>query len=249
MDYVFFLGGMDAEMSRIKELLTIHKRKFFSKGLPWNDAKLSCYSVELEGLTDNEIPVLIELSIDCEHPSNSIVIDPVGLGWSKSSLFQVCDMIGHKPLNIDLYISANDHGWIPAMYQVGASKEDVATIRLAERIAQGITKEHEDEAVRAIAQKEVINGVTIIRMKHSKCAPVTDRLYDPTVKENLLILSEDGEVNYFGDGLLCKKLKEVFQGWNGGSGLGKANEDAFWGGYPSHNEVLQFVVGYFNTKN
>ena len=154
-------------------------------------------------------------------------------------------MIGHQPINIDLFISANDHGWIPAMYNVGASREDVIAIRQAERIAQGITKEHEDEAIRAIADKICINGVTIVKMRHSRCASVTDRLYDLSSPQNLLILSDDGEVNYFGNGMLCQLLKDVFQGWNGGSGLGNSNGIAFWGGHPNHDEVLKFITEYF----
>ena len=248
MDYVFFLGGMDAEMSRIKELLTIHQKKFFCRDLPWNDAKASYYVTDFNNLLLNETPVLIELVIDCKIPSNSLVIDPVGESWDKSSLLQVCDMIDHKPLSIDLYISANDHGWIPAMYKLGASEEDVAMIRRAERIAQGITDEHEQEAIRAIANKEIINGVTIVKMSHSKCAPVTDRLYSDTQKQNLLVLSEDGEVNYFGNGLLCKTLKDKFGGWNGGSGLGKSEDSAFWGGYPSQDEIVQFITNYFKVE-
>lgn len=176
-NYVFFLGGMDAEMSRIKELLTIHHKKFFTKGLPWNNANASVYQNEFLSLEKSEKAVLIELKIDCIIPENSLVIDPIGEPWFKSSLFQVCDLIGHDPIVIDLYISANDHGWIPEMYKVGATDEDVAAIRRAERIAQGITEEHEQEAIRAIREKKIINGVTIVKMKHSKCAPVTDRLY------------------------------------------------------------------------
>lgn len=248
MDFVFFLGGMDAEMSRIKELLTIHQKKFFCRDLPWNDAKASYYATDLNNLLSNERPVLIELVIDCVIPSNSLIIDPIGESWEKSSLLQICDIIGHKPLNIDLFISANDHGWIPAMYKLGASEEDVATVRLAERRAQGITQEHEKEAIRAIANKKVINGVTIVEMSHSKCAPVTDRLYSDTEKQNLLILSNDGEVNYFGNGLLCKILKDKFDGWNGGSGLGKSEDVAFWRGYPSQEEVLQFITNYFKAE-
>ncbi len=74
---------------------------------------------------------------------------------------------------------------------------------------------------------------------------LTDRLYDPTKPQNLLILSNDGEVNYFGNGILCQILKDKFDGWNGGSGLGDCNGIAFWGGYPNHNDILKFVTDYF----
>jgi hypothetical protein len=76
-------------------------------------------------------------------------------------------------------------------------------------------------------------------MAHSKCATVTDRLFGRY--DQLLILSGDGEVNFYGDGAICTALKEKFDGWNGGSGLGQVGGSAFWGGYPNHDEVLDFV--------
>ncbi len=241
---VFFLGGMDTEMSRIKELLAIHNKKFFCKDLPLNNAKASCYKDELANLSGDEIAVLIELEIDCQVPENSIVIDPAGENWDKSALFQVCDMIGHRPINIDLYISANDHGWIPAMYAVGASKEDVMTIRQAERMAQGITVQDEEEAIEAIDGKEEINGVTVVHLKHIKCIPVTDRLYDPAKPQNLLIISDCGEINYYGNGFLCQILKEDFGGRNGGSGLGKKDGTAFWSTEDYNEAAISFILNY-----
>ena len=153
-------------------------------------------------------------------------------------------------------VAANDAGYIPAMLALGATPEEVARVRLADRSAQGITPEQELQAEEAIAASEVVGEMVVVHLAHSKCATVSDRLFGeyPSGRENLLILSGDGEVNYFGDGALCAALKEKFpeapapwapekmaQSWAGGSGLGKAGGQAFWGGYPSQDEVLAFL--------
>ena len=105
-------------------------------------------------------------------------------------------------------------------------------------------------------------------MAHSKTATVADRLFEKDKQQNLLILSGDGEVNYFGDGKLCKMLQgektgeqpapwdpnqtvpvyDNFGGWNGGAGLGDEKGNAFWGGYPNHAEVLKYIVEYNRNK-
>lgn len=255
---IFFLGGKDAEMSRIKEILLIKNQKLYDKNLPWNDANLSSYKSELEALPKDAQPVFIELKNDIQAPDNAVNIDPVGDKWFNASLLQVCEMIGHTPLLLDVYIAANDHDWIPGMQKLGASSEEISMIRQAERDSQGITKEQEEEAERAISEMETFNGLQIVRMKHSKTAPVTDRLYDPKVEQNLLIISDDGELNYYGNGWLCEKLqgKEIgeeekpwgkskiydnFGGWSGGGGLGKKDGIGFWGGYADPEKVLKFI--------
>lgn len=72
---------------------------------------------------------------------------------------------------------------------------------------QGITPEQEAEAERALGCREVINGVTVVRMSHSKTATVADRLFDPEKEQRLLILSGDGESNFFGKKELCLLLQ------------------------------------------
>lgn len=93
------------------------------------------------------------------------------------------------------------------MMEMGAAPEEIARVRRRDRMCQGITEEQEKEAERAISKKEEICGVTIVRMAHSKTATVADRLFEKDKQQNLLILSDDGEANYFGDGKLCKMLQ------------------------------------------
>lgn len=147
----------------------------------------------------------------------------------------------------------------------GATKEEINAIRYKDRAAQGITPEQEKQAEEAVANAKEVFGVTVIRMAHSKTAPVTDRLFDPDKPQNIAIFSADGEVNYFGPEDICRALQgnkiderpapwdpnqtenlyDHFGGWTGGSGLGKEGGTAYWGGYPNHVEALEFIL----TKN
>ncbi len=139
-------------------------------------------------------------------------------------------------------VAANDARYIPGMLAIVATAEEVDRVRAFDRAAQGITPDQEAEGLRAIAEKAVEGRLTIVKMSHSKTATVADRMFGQY--DQLLILSGDGEANFFGDGALCASLKEKFEGWNGGSGLGKTGETAYWGGYPNHEEVLSFVKNF-----
>ena len=245
MKKYFFLGGLDLEMVEIKKILEAEGINFEDKNLGWG-AKASAYSEEIiDAVNDGFTPVLVELELDVELPKGIVVIDHHGQRASEPpSIKQVLDLLGLEADRWQKLVGANDAGYIPAMLVIGATEEEVAQIRAADRSAQGITPEQEDEAERAISSAEKIGSLVVIRMSHSKCATVSDRLFGtwPDGRENLLVLSEDGEVNFFGNGALCTDLKEKFEGWNGGSGLGDSEGIAFWGGYPNHNDVLNFVV-------
>lgn len=139
-------------------------------------------------------------------------------------------------------VAANDAGYIPAMEALGVTREEIHRVRALDRSAQGITSEQEKIAIEAIENKEVLGRLTVVRLEHSKCAPVTDRLYGAVDQLVIFSTDEEGEVNFFGDGKLCATLKDKFQGWNGGSGLGKKGANAYWGGTPAdQNAVLAFL--------
>lgn len=139
-----------------------------------------------------------------------------------------------------LLVAANDARYIPGMLAIGATQEEIDCVRMFDRLVQGITPAQDTEGLRAIGEKEILGRLTVVRMSHSKTATVADRLFGQY--DQLLILSGDGEVNFFGDGALCAELKDKFEGWNGGSGLGKLGANAYWGcGSPNQAEVLEFV--------
>ena len=159
----------------------------------------------------------------------------------RSSLEQVADLIGHKLSLFEEFVSANDKGFIPKMIELAKiknlSKEEtqklINEVRLQDRAAQGITPE----------QEKIAENLTVVRMSHSKTATVCDRLYGGY--KNLLVLSEDGEVNFFGCQKVIKKLSDLVKGsWSGGD---LDHDNGFWGGYPQDLNVEKEVKHLLNV--
>ncbi len=238
--FVFFIGGADAEMVEIIKVLANAGAEMINNNLGWG-ASASAYVIEIAAaVAAGKVLVLIELIKDIELPESTILVDHHGDRSSEpASILQVLSLLGLEPNRWQLLIAANDSGYIPGMLAIGATPEEVASVRLADRSAQGIMPEQEAAAEEAIAGREVAGRLTIVHLPHSKCATVTDRLFGQY--DQLLILSGDGEVNFFGDGQLCAVLKEKFEGWNGGSGLGQRGGSAYWGGYPDQVAVENFI--------
>lgn len=254
---VFFLGGADAEMLAIADACREAGVAIVDKHLGWG-AAASAYSSEIAAaVSEGKTPVLVELTLDIELPASAIVVDHHNENAGRpASILQVLSLLGVEPTRRQLLIAANDSGYIPAMLALGATPEEIAEVRLADRAAQGISSEQEREAERAIADATVVNGVTIIKMAHSKTATVCDRLFNPDKEQRLLILSEDGESNFFGNGELCRLLqgedtgKKTEQGYTiyshfGGWIGGNLPQSGFWGGYADQKEVEKFVIDFF----
>ncbi len=262
----FFLGGADLEMSTIRTLLDKEGVTYSDANLKWG-ASTSKYGEEIEKVAENgKTPVIVELAVDSPVPENTINVDHHNENASKpASILQVCELLDVKPTREMLLVAANDSGYIPAMLAMGATKEEIESIRYRDRASQGITPEQEKQAEEAIAGAREVCGVTIVKMAHSKTATVTDRLFDPDKPQNIAIFSADGEVNYFGPEDICRALQgnktgerpapwdpkqtevlyDHFGGWVGGAGLGKEGGSAYWIGYPNHAEALEFIL----TKN
>ncbi|MBI5004431.1 hypothetical protein HZC00_05060 [Candidatus Kaiserbacteria bacterium] len=253
MSFKFFLGGADAEMRHIAEVLSTNDVPFVDAGLGWG-AHASAYAAEIAvAAQDGFTPVLVELDNELHAatewspaknpvalPPGTVVVDHHGnRSGEPASILQVLALIGREPTRWDDLIAANDSGFIPAMLAIGATDWEVDSVRAADRSAQGITPEQESEAERAIASTEVDGRLKVVHLAHSKCATITDRLFGRY--DQLLVLSGDGEANFYGDGALCAVLKEKFAGWTGGSGLGQEGGNAFWGGNPPHAEVEKFL--------
>ena len=74
-------------------------------------------------------------------------------------------------------------------------------------------------------------------LPHSKTSTVTDRLYGKY--DNLLIISEDGETNFYGTTEIIQMLNEKFPGgWSGGQ-LDQGS--GFWGGYVNQEAIKNAV--------
>ena len=256
---VVFAGGYDGEMVEIINVCREAGVDVIDKHLGWG-ASVDAYKAEIEkALAEGKTPVCIELA-GAEAIAGAVVIDHHNENSGKpASILQVLDLLGMEPSRRQQLIAANDTGYIPGMLALGATAEEVAEVRLLDRSAQGITPEQETEAERAIAAAEVVNGVTIVRMAHSKTATVCDRLFDPKKEQRLLILSADGESNFFGAGALCLALQgedtgekteqgytiySHFGGWIGGN----LPSSGFWGGYGDQKAIEEFVVNWFAAK-
>ena len=168
-----------------------------------------------------------------------------------SSLEQVSELVGHKLSLFEEFISANDKGFIPKMIELAKtknlSKEQteklIQKVRLQDRAAQGITPEQEKIAEEAIKEAEVSDFLTVVRMAHSKTSTVCDRLWGQY--KNLLILSEDGEVNFFGERRVIERLSSLVKGsWSGGD---LDHNNGFWGGYPQDLNVEKEVKNLLNV--
>lgn len=254
---VVFAGGYDGEMVAIINACREAGVEVVDNHLGWG-ASASAYAEEIaQAVSEGKVPILVELTLDIEVPSTAIIVDHHNENAGKpASILQVLDLLGVEPSREQQLIAANDSGYIPAMLALGATAEEIAKVRYADRAAQGITPEQEIEAERAIATAEVVNGVTIVRMAHSKTATVCDRLFNPEKEQRLLILSEDGESNFFGNGELCKALQgedtgrktdegytiySHFGGWVGGN----LPSSGFWGGYGDQQAIEEYIVKFF----
>lgn len=238
--YVFFLGGKDAEMVHISEKLAEAGMEVVNKNLGWG-AKASSYAEEIAATAAaGKLPVIVELEVDIDLPQGTINIDHHNERTGEpAAILQVLSLLGLNPNRYDRLIAANDEGFIFGMQAIGATAKEILDIRAFDRACQGITPEMELEAEHAISKKEIVGGLTVVRMAHSKCATVTDRLFGQC--EFLLILSGDGEVNFYAFSAdeaakaLVSAVNQKFSGgWVFGGGTG-------WGGYPNHEEVLTFI--------
>ena len=262
-DLHFFLGGNDLEMKAIKNLLEKNGASYSDANLSWG-ASTSAYGDEIQKVADEgKTPVIIELTVDSTLPKNTINVDHHNENASRAaSILQVCELLGIEPTRKMQLVAANDCGYIPAMLAMGATKEEVAMIRYRDRASQGITAEQEEQTEEALKHTKEIYGVTIVMLPHSKTATVTDRLFDESKPQNLLIISADGETNYYGPEDICRKLQgnkvgerpapwdpnqteilyDHFGGWIGGAGIGKEGGTGFWGGYADQKEIAKFVL-------
>mgnify|MGYP000845868201 FL=1 len=193
------------------------------------------YGVELQGQAPEGMINIDHHYYDGDDRSNE-----------KSSLEQVAELIGHELTLYEQFVAENDKGFIPAMLTLAKNKnlseketqKMIEKVRLQDRAAQGITSEQEEIAERAIEEAEVSALLTVVRMEHSKTATVCDRLYGRY--KNLLVVSSDGEVNFFGSREVIKKLSDLVEGsWSGGD---LSHDNGFWGGYPSQDLDIEKEV-------
>ena len=258
---LFVTPRNDGEAVAIIEMLEKNGEQFLVTGQAWGaswDGLEEDIKEKIEKAKQDGIEVIgVELQGDSHGATN---IDHHVYGEDdrsnpKASIEQVADKIGAQLTLEERFVAANDKGYIPAMEklgeELGITGADLETIiqnvRMKDRMAQGITLEQEEQAKAAIeplgdlaAKRSYIE----INLPHSKTATVTDRLYGKY--DELLIISGDGESNFYGSTETINMLNEKFPGgWSGGQ---LDQENGFWGGYVDQNALREALREYMDEK-
>lgn len=196
---LFLLGGHDLEMMTIKRLLTSYGFNVLDRNLKWG-ACLSSYA----DIFASPDPLLLIYGIELKDdlglsdPRYKPIDHHNSLSYLPSSLEQTATLIGHSLTRDEELIAANDRGYIPAMQDLGATKEQIDDIRHRDRLAQGITEEDEALAQASISKNLVTagSGTLIVYSLTPRFSAVCDRLF-PYPR---LLVYTDEEWVFYGDG-------------------------------------------------
>jgi hypothetical protein len=239
MTYRFFLGGRDLEMVEIRRLLDCHAPgQIEDQRLAWG-AALSAYREELlAALGRGETPVFIELADDLPadffERSRTITVDHHGALAGRdrpTSLEQVFALLG---LPAEAWtrrlalVAANDRAHVAGKRAFGATAEEIAEIRAADRAAQGITALDEAEALRAIAARRVEGRVTIVATAGNTSSAVADLMLPEMGGPGFarLLVAMPIKVAVFGDGAAIQALGAAYpRSWWGGD----LPAEGYWG--------------------
>lgn len=248
----------DGEAVQIKNILKNKNIKTLVTkqgwGASWANLELEIKK-EIENLKNKDFKIFgVELQGQAPEGAVNIdhhIYDGDDRSNEKSSLEQVAELIDHELTLYEQFVSANDKGFIPKMIELAKtrnlSKEEtqklIEKVRLQDRTAQGITPEQEEIAEKAIQEAEISDSLTVVHMAHSKTSTVCDRLWGQY--KNLLIVSSDGEVNFFGERRVIETLSNLVEGsWSGGD---LDHDNGFWGGYPQDLNVEKEVKNLLNV--
>ena len=229
MEKLFILGGMDAEMKTIADIISKTEGvKALDSNLFWYNATYENLSDEIKGAVNlalaNGTPVYgLELRGNMEGVINidHHKYEDEDRYNEKATIEQVAEILGLSLTPFEIAVALNDKGFIPLMQKAGVDAETISKVRRLDRECQGITPEMENEAEECLKNKYVIGDLTVVCSSHSKSSCYTDRLFGAYTK--LLVISKD-EFNFFGSSIECEKLFNTFGGWSGGTA-----PNGFWG--------------------
>lgn len=194
----FLLGGYDLEMLTIKQMLEgMDDCVVIDKQLRWDNAHLSAYKDELPQHTYNNI-YGIELQEDITLPKNYHRIDHHN-DWDDrpSALEQVAMVVAVTLNRYQQLVAANDRGYIPAMQNLSATKEEIDEIRRRDREAQGVTTDDERMAEASITDKMISSGnIIIVQSLTPRFSTICDRLFP----YKRLLIYTDQEWVFYGEG-------------------------------------------------
>ena len=90
------------------------------------------YGDQIEKISkDGKKTILVELTQDSQILENAVIVDHHNDKADRpASILQVCQLLDIEPTRKMQLIAANDSGYILAMQKMGASQEEIDTIRL-----------------------------------------------------------------------------------------------------------------------
>lgn len=211
-NYNFFLGGSDAEMDAIRQILKEKKLVVHDKNLSWG-AKASTYKSEIEKLLADKIPVLIELDVDIDLPRNAIIVDHHNEKSGrdkKTSIEQVADLLNIQLNRKQQLISANDKAFIDGMLGLNATQPEIDETRKLDRKCQGVTEEDEKLGKISISHflDKLDEDTVFIQSLTDKTTVITDSIY--RYYRHIFIITPNKKFIYSGTGQLVEKLKHKF---------------------------------------
>jgi len=210
--YIFFLGGYDAEMVEIKNILEKRGEQIIDKNLSWG-ASLSSYKDEIENLPQDKIPVFIELKQDYQYPENALFIDhhdeKAGRD-KKTSLEQIAEIFRIELDRRQKLISANDKGHIREMRRLCATAQEIEEIRAYDRKSQGVTEKDEELAQESVEKhlEKIGDNTAVVKSLTDKTSPITDRIYDKF--SHIFVYTPDGKMLYSGAGEMVCNLVKIY---------------------------------------
>lgn len=206
----FLLGGYDLEMIEIRNLLEENNFLFSDKNLSWG-ASVDNYSdvilahplhhfvgVELAVRNPSLLP---KYYIEIDHHNDKVNLP--------SSIEQIATMLQIPLTRYQQLIAANDKGYIPAMRALGATEEEISTIRHLDRKTQGVTPEMELIAIEELNNVHYLNHDFItLKTSLDKFSPLIDRIS----KKKVLIYNSK-VLNYYGQGVknLAFSFKDLIE--------------------------------------
>lgn len=250
--YIFLLGGYDLEMIAIKTLLITLAEESDStftiedKNLAWG-AKLSEYTAIIENADVYQKIYGIELINDLQItlPPNYVDIDHHNeKSELPSSIEQIAELFNVKLNRKQQLVALNDKGYIPAMLEFGATDEEINAIRKADRKAQGVTIEQEQQAEIDVGNAKEESGVLIINTAISKFSPIADLTY----KADKKIIYNTEVLNFYGIGkhLLVEKYAKLIEENKAYHGGGKNGYFGLLDAKPEHIREIIKIVGNEN---
>ncbi len=229
MKRVWVVPVNDAEAVEIRKLLAERGERVLTSNQRWGASWAGLEPEIKRELLRGAAATIYGIELAGANPYGAVNIDHHKYGDQDdrthplSSLEQVAEILGATPLSRwQTLVALNDRGYIPAMEKDGgATVEEVAAVRRADRAAQGVTAEQEEAAARDLREHAVFSdGGRRVKVwcASGSTAAHSDALHG---KAREILLIGPGEWNYYGP--RHRELAAMFGGvenlqtWSGGA--------------------------------